>query len=182
MIMSDAFSEIAADRRRSREHSSFLSLLTNYLENGGDDKKLLGQVIEAAKHTDAVGRSYWGGSTQLSVGLENRVKFLKEGDRTEWARLLAQTSREFSVYGRLKAISPFPESLLVNVEYGSGFVTFEGELEEFFAKLITSQKGWETYDCDKYVVILSMPDTKESEVVWLNCGISGVKGPRVVKE
>lgn len=180
--MSDALSDIAADQRRGRNYYSFLNLLTDYLESEKKDKELLGQIIETAKCTDAVGRGYWGGSTRLSVSLEERIKSLKKGDKTEWARLLAQTSGEFAVHERLKAISPFAKSLLVSVDYGHGFVTLKGELEEFFAKLIKNQKGWKTYDSDKYVVILPMPDTKESEIIWLNCGISGIKGPREIKK
>ena len=182
--MSDALTDIARDQRRGRNYYGFLTLLTDYLEKKADDKELLGQVIEAAKDTDAVGGGYWGGRTQLSVSLEERIRLLRESDRTEWAKLLAQTSSEPSVYQRLKAISPFPAALLVQVDYGCGFVTFKGELEEFFAKLIRNQKGWQTYDCDEYLVVLPMPDTKEAEIIWLNCdsGISGGKGPRLVKK
>ena len=180
--MSDAFSDIAADERRGRNYYGFLKLLTDYLEKKVDDKELLEQVIEAAKNTDVVGRSYWGGRTRLSVGIEERVKLLRESDKTEWAKLLVRTVSEFSIYQRLKAISPFPSALLVHVDYGSGFVTIKGELEEFFANLIRNQKRWKTYDCDKYAVILPLPNTENAEIIWLDCGIMGVQDPREIEK
>lgn len=83
----------------------------------------------------------------------------------------------FSIYRRLKAISPFRDSFFIKVDYGCGFVTFRGELEEFFTKFIKEKKGWKTYDCDKYLVVLPVPKTKEIEVIWLSSSVNP-DGPR----
>ncbi|MFH1978986.1 MAG: hypothetical protein ABII97_01185 [Patescibacteria group bacterium] len=180
--MSDALTDIVRDQRRGWNYHNFLGVLTDYLEKKPDDRKLLGQVVEAAENTDAVRGGYWGGQTRLSMGIKEKVKLLREGDRTEWAKLLAQTVSDPSIYQRLKVISPFPDALLVHVDYGCGFVTIKGELEKFFTKLIRDQKGWKTYDADKYAVILPLPETENVEIIWLDCGIGGVDGPREVEK
>lgn len=153
--MGGGLDDLAADQLRGRLYYSFLALLTEYLEKKEEDEKLLKQVIEAAKDTDSVRPGIWGGQTYLSEDLENKIKLLKEKDRTEWARLLTETSSETFFYERLKAISPFTDKLCIHVDYNSRSTTITGrELEKFFTDL-AKQRGWKMHNHDKYVLLIS---------------------------
>ena len=176
--MSDALTDLARDARRSRYHYRYLELLTNYLEKKPDDQELLEKIFEAAENTDSVVGGYWSGRTNLSAEIKEGIRLLREGDKNEWARLLSVAVAYPWIYQRLKAVSPFPEALLVCVNYGQNFVVIKGELEDFFHRLIRGRKGWRTYDGDRYVVFLPMPEAEKAEIFWLDCGRVGIKGPR----
>lgn len=181
--MSDALTDIARDTRRAEVFGEYLEAVKAYLLDSSQET--FKNAVEAAQVVDGVPRGYWGGRTSLSKDIEKRLRSLKRGNKQEWARFLSLVMRYDISYRHLfeefKAISPFKDKLLVHVDYGCGFVHFGGEIEAFFAKIIREHAGWKTYDADDYFVALPMPEINEdTEVIWLHCGILGVKGPREV--
>ena len=177
--MGDALTDIARDGRRAENFYSFLGLLEKYLEADTRTDDMLQKVLKAAQNTDDVRGGYFGGSTDISQGLAEKIELLIAGDKYVWAWLLAiadESSRD-----SLKKLSPFRDMMVIHVDYGCGFVTFRGDLESFIASLIRTKKNWKTYDADDYLVVLPTPAIENAEVFWLRCGIGGVNGPRGVK-
>lgn len=171
--MSDALTDIARDDRRAREYGSYVEALLDHLE----DKVEIGPVIEAAKRTDEVPRGYWGGRTDISTSVEERIGKLRSGDEREWARLLDMLSRDGTWahhrYHRAKALSPWKDRLLIHVDYGCGFNTIHcPDLDA-----IVRRAGMKTYDADDYVVAVPV-QAEEPTVLWTGCGILGQDGPR----
>lgn len=178
--MSDALTDIARDTRRAEVFGKYLEAVKEYLL--GPSQETFKNAVEAAQVVDGVPRGYWGGKTSLSKDIEKRLRSLKRGNKKEWARFLLSMiggNMPHPLFKKLKAISPFKDKCLIHVNYGCGFVHFGGEIESFFAKIIQEHAGWKTYDADGYFVALPMPEINEdTEVVWLRCGILGIKGPR----
>lgn len=110
--MSDAFTDIAKDERRSRRYDQYLTDLFGYL-SGTITKQTL---LVSAKETDFVQGGFWGDSTDLSseenMGL---VEKLKQGDSTAWlnflTRLRSETQKKF------QGISPFANKIILSVEH-----------------------------------------------------------------
>lgn len=180
--MSDALTAIARDKERNKNCCHFLNLLARYLKKEAEDEKLLNQVIKAAEKTDAVKGGYFGSQTHFSKGLKERIHLLKKDDEAEWVKLLIQGDLEKSLYRRLKAISPFPNSILILVDYTRNAIYLNGEIGEFITEIIEKNAGYKTYDCDRYAVILPKPEIKKAKVIWRSCGIMGIGGPRKIKE
>ena len=177
--MSDAMTEIARDEQRGRFYGNYLEALREFLINHRDEDRI--ETINLAEKTDGVGRGYWGGQTSIESSTETTIFALQAGDKDVWARFLFSLKDKHH-FQTFKALSPFADKLLVSVDYGSGFVTFHGEIELLMESIIRNGKGWKTYDTDKYVVALDNPNQDEAEVFWVSCGIGGVKGPREVKK
>lgn len=92
---------------------------------------------------------------------------LLENNKGLWTKLLmAVPSSEKELFKSFKKLSPFSDKIFIVVNYGRGFVNFEGETEIYFKSLI-KDKEWRTYDCDKYAVLLPMTETPP-EVIWVN--------------
>jgi hypothetical protein len=170
--MSDAHSDIAADERRATEYNSYIEAVLDHLEG----KASLDQVIKAAKSTDDVGGGYWGGRTDISRHIEERMAKLLGGDEREWGMLLTSLARDSWAshrYYRAKAISPWPDRFLIHVDYGHGFKTlYCPDADE-----VVRGADMRTYDCDKYTVAVNV-DSDDPQVVWTHCGILGQDGSR----
>ncbi len=92
---------------------------------------------------------------------------LLAGDKVLWAKLLTVIpDSEKELFKGLKELSPFKDQIFIFVNYGRGFVNFEGETEIYFKSLI-KEKGWRTYDCDKYAVLLPKTEVPP-EVIWID--------------
>lgn len=179
--MSDALTDIARDQRRGTLFEDYLANLANYLEK--PNKKKYKVLKDSAELVDSVPRGYWGGSTSLSNGIGIYIKRLKEGDKTTWGKLL-NVSKGREQYNQLIKISPFKDKLRIHVDYGKGFSNIDfGDLESRIHAHLR-KKDYRTFDCDKYDVILNLSEADldklldSSEIIWSNCGIVGVKGPR----
>jgi len=175
--MSDALTDIARDDRRAKAYRGYFGRLYDYLQESS--KENYKKLEEAAKETDAVPRGYWGSPTNLEKWLKERVKKLKQGDKIEWARILRRNI-DYRVHEKLKAISPFANKVLINVDFGCGFVNIKLEgLESIVANLI-AKHNFKAYDADDYLIALDIPEQafKDGEVVWYGCGIYGINGPR----
>ena len=176
--MSDGLNDVARDEKRIKCFYGYLEAIITYLKN--PTFQSLNDVVKAARITDSVRGGYWGAApTDLEACAKERVQKLREYDKEEWTKILAEALNT-RMFRSLKSLSPFSDQILVHVDYGVGFVRLEGEVEALIASIIEIKKGWRTYDCDDYVVILPKPDIKDAEVFWLRCGIDGVYGPRAV--
>ncbi|MBI2446603.1 MAG: hypothetical protein HYV51_02155 [Parcubacteria group bacterium] len=175
--MSDALTDIARDEQRGALFEKFLITVKNYIESVSQDT--FTAAIKAAEAVDEVRGGYWGGKTNLKKSAENYLTKLTAKDETirksEWAKFLFEI-RDSYYFRALKKISPFADCLLINIDYGYGFVTIRG-LGGFFDKLIR-EAGMQTYDCDKYLIVMPEIKVNTSEVYWVDCGVSGVNGPR----
>jgi len=173
-IMSDALNDIAADERRAKHYDDYVEALLDHIEGQASVE----QVVQAARQTDGVSGGYWGGRTNLSMTVEDRIEKLRSGDEKEWSRLLEALSREpwSNRYHRAKALSPWRDRLLIHVNYGMGFNTIRcPDLDA-----IVARADMKTYDCDHYTIVVKVTP-EEPGVVWTGCGILGQEGPREVK-
>lgn len=171
--MSDALTDIARDERRAREYGSYIEALLDLLEGNAEEE----QVVEAARRTDEVRGGYWGGGTDLSQEVRERIERLRSGDDREWGRLLDSLARDgtwtHGRYYRAKALSPWRDRMLLHVDYGCGFSTIHSpDLDA-----IVRRADMMAYDADDYVVIVPVKP-EEPSVVWTRCGILGQDGPR----
>lgn len=183
--MSDALSEIARDQERGEHFETFLLKVKEYVENPNSDTLKI--AIELAEVVDYMGRGNWSRKINLGNNAENCLQRLVSSDiaikETEWVKLLGLSFHSYR-FQELKALSPFTDKVVVFVDYGTGFVNIEGFelLNNMISKAIKRQ-GMRTYDCDKYLVVMSPIQINPDEVkaFWLRCGILGVKGPRKPK-
>ncbi len=176
--MSDALTDIARDNARGEAYEKYLGALKAFLVYPTTRRKW--DVVKAAEAVDIVRGGYWSrGQTTLASRLEERLTALVSGDKDAWAKLLSAI-KGGPLFGDFKDISPFKGKLLISVDYGQGFVTLDGDIKEFVASLIRA-KNWRAYDCDRYLVALEQPCTKDAEVLWMSCGIGGVRGPRATR-
>ena len=173
--MSDAFTDMARENRRAELNDSYFRAVLNWLRNS--DTTNFEDVISASSLITPLKPE------DFRPILQAEMQKLHEGDKETWAKFLYRVSvlddqKKFFV--AFKKLSPFSDQLFVRVDYGLGFVTLGGEIEQAINHLV-SQKGWKTHDCDKYAVSLPNPISK-SEVFWTDCSISGLDGPRLVPE
>lgn len=180
--MSDGISDSYRDQERGERYEYFLKVLAEFLEKS--DAPSCPALEAAAKDLDRVPRGLITGRTNISAGLSVMVKKLREGDERTWGGLLLSAVSNYprDVFNRLKAISPFKDKVLISVDYGCGFVTLEGEFESFLAEFIAKDNGLKVYDADDYLVAVDKDVLKNAKLVWLRCGIGGVKGPRKANE
>lgn len=170
--MSDAFTDIARDEDRAANYLDYLTKVAEYLNNS--TKENCERVKSAAQNTDSVKRGYWNGRTGLSSGLDELLERLKQGDKTEWARLLWTVEPYNSIYQELSNLSPFKGQVLLKVDYGVGFVDVGKEGLDG----VIEGAGFKAGDCDDYIISISPEVLKQMEIVWVRCGMSKVKGPR----
>lgn len=177
--MSDALTDIANDERRGRLFDKYLDAVCRFVDYPTDEN--LKNAAEAAVSLDSFrSRGYWSGHTSVSASITDALKKLKDGDRGIWARLLSQAWDRVA-FRQLKKLSPYRDNVVMFVDYGCGFATIRGELEQLAGQLIKN-KGFKTYDCDKYFVALpGVSNSDDVGVEWLYCGIYGVNGPRESK-
>ncbi|MFH0831704.1 MAG: hypothetical protein V1886_02450 [archaeon] len=178
--MSDALTDISYDQRRGENYNSYMRNLRDYLTK--PSKKSFKILLKSAESTDAVPRGYFGGSTSIAEGLEEKIKNLQKKDKREWANLLS-SSDSYSYYNDFKRISPFADKTLVFVDYGCGFVHIH--FDEFENKIHDRIRNsdYKTYDADKYLAALPISSQQleeiigKADVVWMRCGIySGKTG------
>ncbi|MBM3255915.1 MAG: hypothetical protein FJZ04_00365 [Candidatus Moranbacteria bacterium] len=172
--MSDALTDIARDEQRGRLWSKYLYAIEVFLEEPTNNNRR--RVAELARETDSVRGGYMSGITNLQENLEETLNGLMKGNKEVWVKFLSTMRNAPDLFKRFKSISPFPDKLFILVDYGCGFVNFYGELEEFVRSLIENSKGWQTYDGDKYALVLDMPAIESPGIYWLSH--FGATGPR----
>lgn len=184
--MSDGITDSRRDQKRGERYEDFLEVLADFLleQPSQEGYKLLER---AAASVDGVPRGLMSGRTSLSAGLAVMVNELRIGNEKTWAKLLLSAAGGYptKTFKRLKEISPFRDRILISVDYGLGFVHIGGELESFLANFIGNVNGLKTYNADSYLVAIGKIDRgvlENAKLVWLGCGISGIKGPRSAKE
>lgn len=173
--MSDGMTDVARDMRRGKALEGYFEAIAEYLKD--QTETALQNVVAAAQDADAVPRGYFSGSTNVQAKLQERMQALVQGDASAWAKLLWQCYNSYPHYQNLKALSPYKDKLFVLVDYGMGFATLKGDVQGIFDTLIR-KRGWKTYDCDTYAVMMPEPLHEGVEIAWLDCGIGGVRGPR----
>ncbi|MEK7646846.1 MAG: hypothetical protein AAB378_00540 [Patescibacteria group bacterium] len=179
--MSDAMTDMYRDAERDRHFDAYLKSVKEYLENPKTEN--LVKVLEAAENTDNVHGGYWGGTTNLRKYVEKLLAQLRANDKEAWTKFLSMLlANKHPIFQEFKAMSPFKDKLLILVDYGCGFVTMKSELQNMLDECISQGKNLKTYDADKYLVALPMPDLGKAEVKWLHCGYLGAKGPRKADE
>lgn len=180
--MSDGSSDIAHDAERGRLYDRYLYMVSKYLKQLTETT--FQEAVDAAKDCDALkGFGYFSGETSVSMGIENMLNKLREGDKAVWTEILAQAMENSPVFRELKELSPFKDKLFLYVDYrGRNFVSISGEMEKFVAEIIKKKKNWKTYDSDKYAVIMPKPSIDDVEILWLRCGKSEINGPRNIEE
>ena len=178
--MSDGITDSYRDQRRAECFANFLLRLVVFLEDGSSSVEKLELLKQAASQTDDVPRGLMSGQTSLSEGLNTLIANLQKKDERTWGNLLMTAHGDLpdiSFY-RLKKLSPFKDKILLQVDYGCGFVTLRGDFQNFIDNLIRFDKNLKVYDADTYLITLPKETMNEVTVVWLKCGISGVRGPR----
>ena len=174
--MSDAFTDAARAQRRLDQFELYVGAIYDYLRN--PDRNTLDKVITTAHIIDS------REGTKLSDELPKILLQLTIGDgpvdtpikKAAWAKLLFK-AQDSDYFNRLKKLSPFKDQIVAFVDYGMGFVRFHGDVNRLFSKPI-ADKGWQTFDCDKYVVVMPEPKPEDVQVFWTGSGICGIKGPR----
>jgi|SRR3989344_5736891 len=176
--MSDGITDSYRDQKRGERYDKFLKLLADYLENKTPGNLQTLKLV--AESVDGVPRGLMTGKTRLAQDLDSMLVGLQENDQRTWGELLLTAIGRYpdQVYGRLKKLSPFASKILISVDYGLGFVTFGGELESILADAIGGKENLKIYDTDKYLVAIPESALTKAKVIWLRCGIHGVKEPR----
>jgi hypothetical protein len=176
--MSDGMTDTQRDIDRGRYFSEYISALEKFLKRPTRTNRR--KVIQLANKTDDVPIGYLRFKANVSVNLEERLMKLQKGDKETWAKMLFGIIEEY-YYEDLKKLSPFKDMLLVKVDYGCGFVNLKGDVNSLFDSIIGDDKGWKTYDTDKYVVAIDKPDVSKAEVFWITSGTYGINSPRKIK-
>lgn len=170
--MSDALTDIARDEKRARGYLDYLSKVVQYLKEPSEEN--LREIKAAACETDSVKRGYQSGQTNLSSKLDTRLRALKNGDETEWARLLWSIEPDAELYDKLVEISPFKGKVLLKVNYGNNFVHVgRNGLDE-----LVEGANFKAGDCDDYILSVPKEMMKGIGVTWVRCGIRGQNTPR----
>jgi hypothetical protein len=174
--MSDALTDIARDERREACFDEFVVVVYEYLLH--QTASNLKKVLATADNLDSVPGGYFGSRTNWLQNIERRLELLVNKDRQGWAKWLLSITNH-SLYGKFKEMSPYKGKLLINVDYGCGFVNLSGDLQAFLDKTIALDKNMRIYDADKYLVVID--DPKVEHVEWIRCGIVGQDKPRSYK-
>lgn len=161
--MSDALTDIARDQERARAFEAFLEKLTEYLSSPTEAAREV--VVKYAQYVDAIAGGYLSGKTNLASFVRNNLEGLVNQDRKAWARVL-KMALDSTFYYQLKDMSPFRGKVMLIVDYGIGFVTFEGEIEDWAYRLLR-REGYKTYEGDTYAVFVPEEALAECEVELL---------------
>ncbi|MDP3730931.1 MAG: hypothetical protein Q8R34_00290 [bacterium] len=180
--MSDGITDSYRDQRRAEAYEEFLCRLADYIENPIEEN--LTVLKSAGEQTDGVPRGLVSGRTDISSGIEDLLKALFENDERIWGKLLLNAHGGYPEEGfrKLKRLSPFKDKIIVEVDYGIGFVSLSGEFQNLIDKVIGGAHNMKTYDGDSYMLAIPNDVLKDANVVWLKCGIGGVKGSRKARE
>ena len=180
--MSDGITDSYRDQRRAECYEKFLCWLADYIENPTEES--LASLKLAGEQTDRIPRGLMGGQTNIASGLENLLAKLLEGNERFWGGLLlsAHGGCPDESFRKLKKVSPFKDKIIIGVEYGIGFVNLIGEAKELFDRIIGKEQNMKIYDGDTYLAAIPKDVLKDTQIVWLKSGVSGVKGPRKAKE
>lgn len=165
--MSDALTDISRDQQRASAYHRYLVAIIHWVESGhGAEQRTA--VKEAAEATDLVRGGYWGGGTNISGRIEERLTALETGDPQQWGRLMMEASDEWNpeVKSRLQAASPWKDGALVFADYGIGFVHYQGALDRLIMKAIEA-RGGTTFHGEKHLLILPADILDQAEVVTL---------------
>ncbi|MDA2936052.1 hypothetical protein MYX06_02445 [Patescibacteria group bacterium AH-259-L05] len=175
--MSDARTAIGRDDQRAKGIQHFLSGVRSYLKGNLSLKK----VKERAEQTSDIRGGYFRGAVEvdLTTGLEEMLKKLKQGDRQTWVEFLYQAWISTDLY----KLSPFAGKVLFRVDYEGSYkypggvcidvriVSYpRGFVLERTLNQIIQDKDWITEDGDGYVVSI---DTLKVENTILS--IDGVE-------
>lgn len=102
--MSDLFTDSARDEERLNRIMAYIAVLKSFLSDPTYEKRTV--VIEAARYLDSYDHnSFCTESTFESVGIEERLDKLAEGDTQAWAKFLGRFN-EGPVLEEFKALSP----------------------------------------------------------------------------
>lgn len=180
--MSDGITDSYRDQRRAECYDDFLKILVSYLENQTEEN--FKRLKSTAESVDGVPRGLMTGQTSFAKGLDQVVARLIENDPRIWGRLLltAVNSYPNKVYKRLKKLSPFAGKILIEVDYGIGFVNLRGEIQPVLDQIIGTRDNLKVYDADRYLVIIPESALAEAEVNWLRCGYYQIKEPRKARQ
>jgi hypothetical protein len=162
--MSDALTDIARDQERARAFNAFLEKLTEYLSK--PTKAAQEVVLKYAQDTDAVTGGYWTGKTNLASFVQDNLEGLVQQDKKAWAKILKMVL-DSPFYYQLKDMSPFRSKVMLIIDYGIGFVTFGGEIEDWAYRLLR-QEGHKTYEGDTYAVFIPEEALAGCEIAHLN--------------
>lgn len=178
--MSDGSTDIWRDSCRAEAYADFLFLLVIYLEHPIDEN--LKQVKDAAETCDGIPRGYWQGRTALAKNLDEWLEKLCNNEKKVWLRLLIGSQDVFqpesykkwdcSLYDKLKSISAYSDKTIIMNDYGYGFSTIRGELQEMIDSWIKNE-GMCIRKGDEYALIFD--ELPRPMVEWL--GHSSEKTP-----
>jgi len=144
-----------------KEHAAYLQSLIQYLRE--PSRMLREKVGKKAKDADTTHKNCYGLRTYFSKGLRSRLTKLQCEERREWAVLLyANFENEYR--NDLKAISPFKDSALFVVDYGSNLPQMRDENNDYLHaeaegsfKEAIERRGWETYNGNIYLIVCDSP-------------------------
>ena len=176
--MSDGITDSYRDQEREERYGDFLVSLANYLEN--KTPKILRALNAAASAVDDMPRGLMIGQTNLAQDLDLMTTRLIENDQRTWGQLLSTALGRYpgKVYKRLKKLSPFAGKILIEVDYGCGFVNLRGEIRPALDQIIQNVSNLKIYDADKYIVAIPESALAQAKVTWLHCGYFAIKEPR----
>ena len=176
--MSDGITDSYRDQRRADRYGDFLKAVARFIENQTPDNLKL--LTGAAEAVDDVPRGLMSGTTNLAKGLQSLIDGLVGNDPKVWGNLLltaAEDPRD-KTYKKLKALSPFAGKILIQVDYGIGFVTLRGEIQSVLDQIICNGSNLKVYDADDYLVAIPEFAFVNAQVTWLRCGYYQIKEPR----
>ena len=172
--MGDGISDGYRAAQEAEDERQFYIAVQRFLQEGSAVDQL--SMIEGGglpdKLAEAARRAFKEG------GVRALLKNLLARDENVWAAFLLDAKRYDGPFGKLKKLSPFAGKLIILVDYGSGFVTLGGEIEQEIERAIV-KRGLCAYDCDKYLVTA---DLNIDGVFWAGTGAFGPGHDTPVKE
>lgn len=139
-------------------------------------------IMARARELDVANAGLCSGVPLVARYNSERLLLLRTHDEDEWAYVLgcALALQELDLTYSLQESSPWPRDPLLFVHYGCDFLDppicslpLADNLSPLADRLIGPQ--YRTYDADCYLIIFGHDGP---EVRWLECGLSGVTGPR----
>jgi len=165
--MSDALSDIAKDSERARLITEYFNTLVEFASGRAGEQ----EVRDAASSASGGRHGYFSGPVDLESEIEEVIEGIKNRDKQIWAKVLWKAFGYYN-YRSLAKLSPFRDEVIVRVDYGVGFASYESYPDSLLPKSIIDNaikdKDWVTYDCDDYLVVFD--GNEVDEVYWIRCG------------
>ncbi len=167
--MSDMLNDMARDERRTAQVMRTLYGITDCLRG----ELSVEETVEMANNASGGRYGFFTGPVDLSANIRAILEKAKQQDTEAWVKLFHTFCRFGVSVKDIYAFSPWVGRYIIYIHYGRGFIVdliAYPKLPIYSSSIaqLIREKGWFTYDCDRYLLVLGEP---QDEVYWIECGV-----------